>query len=76
MSHTWHPIHCYMQMRHLQVACSVWTREVTLVLSRPPLISQEFGQRGATTYVLQQDGGDSNVRYGEEAVQSCDAHVA
>ena len=28
------------------------------------------GHKGATTYVLQQDGGDSNMRSGDEAVHS------
>ena len=39
-------------------------------------IVQEVGHRGAKTYVLQQDGGDSNVRSEDEAVHSRDAHMA
>ena len=64
-----------MHMRRVQVACSVWTCEVTLVASRPPLIAWGFGHKGAKTYALQQDGGDSNVR-GNEAVHSRGAHMA
>ena len=63
-------IHC------VQVACIVWTCEVTLVASRPPLIAWGFGHKGAKTYALQQDGGDSNMRGGDEAVHSRGAHMA
>ena len=64
------------QLRRVLVACSVWTCEVTSVASRPPLIAWGFGHKGAKTYVLQQDGGDSDMRGGDEAVHSHDAHMA
>ena len=43
--------------------------------SRPLLIAWSFGHKGAKTYGLQQDGGDSNVRGGDEAVHSRGAHM-
>ena len=43
--------------------------------SRPPLIARGFGHKGAKTYELQQDGGDSDMRGGDEAVHSHDAHM-
>ena len=67
---------CCMHIHCVQVACSVWTCEVTSVASRPPLIACGFGHKGAKTYGLQQDGGDSDMRGGDEAVQSRGAHMA
>ena len=49
---------------------------MTLVASPPCLIAQGFGHKGAKTYALQQDGGDSDMRGGDEAVHSHDAHMA
>ena len=66
---------CCMHIHCVQVACSVWTCEVTLVASLPPLIARGFGHKGAKTYVLQQDGGDSDMRSGDEAVHSRGAHM-
>ena len=67
---------CCINMRYVQVACIVWTCEVTSVASYPPLIAWGFGHKGAKTYGLQQDGADSNMRGGDEAVHSHDAHMA
>ena len=63
-------IHC------VQMACIVWACNVTSVASRPLLIAWGFGHKGAKTYDLQQDGGDSDVRGGHEAMQSRGAHTA
>ena len=49
---------------------------MTSVASRPPLIAWGFGHKGATTYGLQQDDGDSDMRGRGEAVHSRDAHMA
>ena len=67
---------CCINMRYVQVACIVWTCEVTSVASRPLLIAWGLGHKGAKTYVLQQDGGDSDMRGGDEAVHSRGAHMA
>ena len=63
-------IHC------VQVACIIWTCRVTSVASRLPLIAWGFGHKGAKTYKLQQDGGDSDMRGGDEAVHSRGVHMA
>ena len=67
---------CCMHIHCVQVACSVWTCKVPLVASRPPLIAWGFGHKGAKTYGLQQDGGDSDTRGGDEAIHSRGAHMA
>ena len=67
---------CCMHIHCVQVACSVWTCKVTSVASRPLLIAWGFGHKGAKTYVLQQDGGDSDMRGGDEAVHLRGAHMA
>ena len=61
---------CCMHIHCVQVACSVWTCKVTLVASRPLLIAWGFGHKGAKTYGLQQDGGDSDVRGTDEPMHS------
>ena len=65
-----------MHIHYVQVACSVWTCEVTSVVSRPLLIAWGFGHKGAKTYALQQEGGDSDMRGGDEAVHSRGVHIA
>ena len=67
---------CCMHIHCVQVACIVWTCKVTSVASRPLLIAWGFGHKGAKTYALQQDGADSNMRGGDEAVHPHDAHMA
>merc|ERR1712091_558932 len=75
VTHAITKLYC-MHIHRVQVVCIVWTCKVTSVASRPLLIAWGFGHKGAKTYALQQEGGDSDMRGGDEAVHSHDAHMA
>ena len=68
---------CRVHMLCVKIACSVWTCGVTFfgcMLSTSHSVG--LWAQGCKAYLLQQDGGDSDVRGGDETVHSRGAYIA